>query len=156
MAETLKLGKFCVYTHRSKGEVFYVGMGNSSRPYTCRGRPRRWKEIVGDSGSYDVEITAWFESEGLARIEEKRMIEAYRPYANKVHNESNSFDGRLFMRISEEEINRLKEESKKSGVSVSEFVRMALELEYVRTRCEPDLSRLPMEDLIEGVDLGEL
>jgi hypothetical protein len=46
-----------VYYHRRKdtNEVFYVGIGNSERPYSKNGRSDFWFRIV-DKADYDVEI----------------------------------------------------------------------------------------------------
>lgn len=46
-----------VYYHRRKdtNEVFYVGIGNSERPYSKTGRNRFWGRIVNKVG-YDIEI----------------------------------------------------------------------------------------------------
>jgi hypothetical protein len=49
----------CVYRHITKdnNSVFYVGMGNNSRPYTKTKRSSYWKNIVDKHGYY-VEVLA--------------------------------------------------------------------------------------------------
>ena len=49
----------CVYRHITKDNntVFYVGMGNNSRPYTKTKRSSYWKNIVDKHGYY-VEVLA--------------------------------------------------------------------------------------------------
>jgi hypothetical protein len=49
----------CVYRHITKDNntVFYVGMGNNSRPYTKTKRSSYWKKIVDKHGYY-VEVLA--------------------------------------------------------------------------------------------------
>jgi hypothetical protein len=47
----------CVYRHinKSNGEVFYIGIGNSKRPYVKTNRSKEWLEYVVDN-KYEVEV----------------------------------------------------------------------------------------------------
>lgn len=49
----------CVYRHRrlDTNQIFYVGIGNSKRPYIKSNRNKYWKNIVNKYG-YSVEILA--------------------------------------------------------------------------------------------------
>ena len=49
----------CVYRHRrlDNNEIFYVGIGNSKRPYIKANRSNHWKNIVNKT-KYVVEIIA--------------------------------------------------------------------------------------------------
>ena len=50
--------KYKVYLHRNKGsgEVFYVGIGNSKRPWSFRDRNPFWKNYVAKHGEPVVEV----------------------------------------------------------------------------------------------------
>jgi hypothetical protein len=78
--------KKCVYFHRIGEEIFYIGQGTYSRPFVCIDRSPRWHEKVNQSGFFDIEIVAWFDSEQEARQEERRLIIEHKPYANFLKN----------------------------------------------------------------------
>lgn len=63
---------YCVYNHKrlDTGKVFYVGIGDSSRPYSKINRNQYWHNIVNKCG-YEVEVTHkdlyWPEACGIER-----------------------------------------------------------------------------------------
>ena len=56
--------RFCVYFHRRNdtGNIFYVGTGNSLRPYSGKSRNQYWKNIKAKHG-----ITVEIYSDGLSK-----------------------------------------------------------------------------------------
>lgn len=69
---------YCVYRHirKDKNEVFYIGIGNSKRPYSKSCRNYHWRNIVKNT-PYEIEILA----EGLtweqAIAKEREFISLY-------------------------------------------------------------------------------
>lgn len=69
----------CVYRHSRSldGEVFYIGMGNSRRPYQTSGRNVFWNNYVNKYGDYKVEVLC----DKISRVEavelEKSLISYY-------------------------------------------------------------------------------
>ncbi len=53
----MRTNKFCVYFHINpiKKEIFYVGIGNSKRPYSKRDRSSWWKRVI-EKYNYDIVI----------------------------------------------------------------------------------------------------
>src|SRR5438067_2280740 len=49
---------YCLYRHirPDKGEVFYIGIGGSERPYEKDGRGLYWNNIVRLNPNYEIEI----------------------------------------------------------------------------------------------------
>jgi hypothetical protein len=69
---------YYLYQHISKktGDVFYVGIGDSSRPYDTKGRSNFWNYVHTKHG-HDVEIVKSFESWDEACEWEKFFISIY-------------------------------------------------------------------------------
>lgn len=68
----------CVYLHRNPKtqEIFYVGIGNETRPRDKNGRSSSWKKYVKKNG-YEVDIIMKGLSLRKAMSEEKRLIKLY-------------------------------------------------------------------------------
>jgi len=68
----------CVYLHRNpkSQEVFYVGIGNETRPKDKNGRSSAWKKYVKKNG-FEVDIIMKGLSPKKAMSEEKRLIKLY-------------------------------------------------------------------------------
>ena len=75
-------GKFCVYVHRVKGVVIYVGKGQSTRPRSKLGRNSEWHAAVGESGCFSVEIVQTFDNNLDARLHEAKLIQELNPTCN--------------------------------------------------------------------------
>lgn len=120
--------KFCVYVHRSDGEIFYIGMGSASRAFEKAGRTSIWKAIVAKAGKYDVEILAWFDSEDLASKEEKRLIQENKPIANAQHKEPSSKKPKrtksalLVFRVTDSDRDMIRKMADKAGLGITDFV----------------------------------
>ena len=71
--------KCCVYLHKRKdtGEVFYVGQGNSNRPYVRYRKLKAWNKIVDETGGFDVEIVKADISKEEALTLEEATIKQY-------------------------------------------------------------------------------
>ena len=67
-----------VYLHkyRDTGKVFYVGMGESKRPYSTKYRNKHWEEVVNNH-QYDVYIIARGLTSTDALLIEKSIIAFY-------------------------------------------------------------------------------
>jgi len=78
---TLNANKWYVYTHSIDDDVFYVGMGNSHRPFILNHRNKTWHEIVNGS-DVNVEIAREFETKADAFEYEKWLTRALDPEAN--------------------------------------------------------------------------
>ena len=55
----MKDKRFCVYFHKNShtGEIFYIGKGNSKRPYLTYNRGKKWHEYLSlHNCSFEVEI----------------------------------------------------------------------------------------------------
>jgi hypothetical protein len=85
------LGKWCVYSHASAGQVFYVGSGQPSRPYRRDGRTARWREHVDAAGEYDVHVHLWTDDQAEAKRIGAELIAKYGPRCNV-----NRRTGRIF------------------------------------------------------------
>lgn len=72
------MNNILVYRHKTLDthEVFYIGIGNSSRPYKKSGRTRYWKNIV-NKHNYYVEILQKNLSWDTACELEKLLIQEY-------------------------------------------------------------------------------
>lgn len=76
------LDKYCVYTHSVEGEIFYVGKGTGSRPFSHELRNDAWKAIASGVGKVEINIVDWYENEDAALEVEKVLIRKLRPIAN--------------------------------------------------------------------------
>lgn len=67
-----------VYIHKrgDNNEIFYVGIGNPSRPYRKSSRTQYWHNIVNKAG-YSIEILAYNLTKELACVIEKSLIKEY-------------------------------------------------------------------------------
>jgi hypothetical protein len=74
--------KFCVYAHSIKDEVFYIGHGNSQRPYVFGGRTSRWREFVAVNGIFCIEVCFWTDDRHEAQEIEHALICDYEPVCN--------------------------------------------------------------------------
>ncbi len=75
--------RYCVYAHKHRDEVFYIGAGTSARPFQKYNRNKIWQDIVSDlDGRYEVCIVDWFEKLSDALNYESEQIKKTRPRAN--------------------------------------------------------------------------
>lgn len=79
---TIRMDKYCVYTHSIDGDVFYVGKGLSGRPFDAHSRNPEWLAIAAGAGSFDVEIVGWYDSGEAALEAEAQLIKKLKPIAN--------------------------------------------------------------------------
>jgi hypothetical protein len=85
---TLRRNEFCVYRHVVNGEVVYVGMGTSQRPFMINPggehcpRGTTWSLAIGASPEITAEIIGWYENAPLARKAERAEIRRLRPIGN--------------------------------------------------------------------------
>ena len=51
------MSNFCLYIHRklTNNEIFYVGIGSSTRPYSIKDRNKFWKNVVAKYG-YSIQV----------------------------------------------------------------------------------------------------
>jgi hypothetical protein len=73
---------YCVYYHRHKGMVFYVGSGTRYRPFTPHGRSPKWRRFTALNPVYEIEIVRWFEAIDEAKRFEVEEIVRLQPQAN--------------------------------------------------------------------------
>src|ERR1043166_8882766 len=74
--------RYCVYLHKARGEVFYVGRGSLDRPFSRDGRNQKWRDLVQEVGKYDLEVQRLTDDEETAKAEEIRLIQALAPSCN--------------------------------------------------------------------------
>ena len=79
--------KYCVYTHSSNGEVFYVGQGHPTRPFMLSARNHYWEDYVQALPSYEITIVFWTNDHTEARQEALRLMTSLKPYCNRTTHE---------------------------------------------------------------------
>ena len=102
-----------VYRHirPDNGEVFYVGIGSSDRPYSRKSRNRVWHFIVNkNEGEFIVDVVAEVEDRIVAMDLEGLLIEEYGKKIDGAGPLSNIEDG--FGKLSSMTISRIKSNSK--------------------------------------------
>ena len=91
-----------VYTHSINGEIFYVGCGNTVRPYIKNNRNRVWKNVVsGNGGLFDVAIVSEHNSKSEALEAELELILELLPYANVQHNKHHLEGNKYYLKANE-------------------------------------------------------
>lgn len=81
---SLPRNNFCVYYHKHKGNIFYIGMGSLERPFAIKSRSDRWKkfiETISDE-TYEIQIVRFFSLWREARDFEIAEIERLQPQVN--------------------------------------------------------------------------
>ena len=68
----------CVYLHKLRGIVFYVGAGGDARPFDMHSRTQAWRAYVGEhASSIEVEVVGSYKTKSEAFAEEQRLIAHY-------------------------------------------------------------------------------
>ncbi len=74
--------RYCVYAHRYRDEIFYVGSGKTVRPFATVGRNVKWKEYVDQIDSFIIDIMLWTEDRSEAYSKEQELIRTLKPLCN--------------------------------------------------------------------------
>jgi hypothetical protein len=78
--------RWCVYTHATDGEVFYVGVGISTRPFERIKRNHLWSAHVAANPTLEVGIALWTNDRNEALRLEAKMIRDLVPRCNQLMN----------------------------------------------------------------------
>jgi hypothetical protein len=108
--------KFYVYVHKRKdtGEIFYVGKGTKNRYKYTYGRNSYWKNIATKYG-FESEILYFFDSEEEAFNREISLITTLKTLGQKLANLTNGGEGTFGRKLSDNTINKMKNNRQKSN-----------------------------------------
>lgn len=127
--QQISQNKYCVYYHKNKGEVFYIGAGKIDRPFTLTGRSIKWRAYVNSlakkSFQVEIEVVRSFTTKTEALRFEKEEIKRLQPNTNVTDNPLRKMEI-LLIRFTRQQRVKIRRETKR--------LRLKSEAEYVR-RC---------------------
>jgi hypothetical protein len=77
------LQKYCVYAHRKRGKIFYIGSGVPSRAFAML-RSKQWLKQAKGASSIEIHILRWFDNRKAAYDYEAQLVRKHLPPANVI------------------------------------------------------------------------